>query len=103
MSNFDDISNWDYDGILVYECSGKTLIFTAWRPDKKTSGVFEHCSRVVDKPVDWGVLYSGIAHQEGNVIVVEPIINGVITAITVPSIFLIYFGCLLIAIAVFKL
>ncbi len=64
---FSNISSWGNDGILAFAVHGlesglfrlrARLLLKAWRPDQKTSGVFELASAEVDLPKEFNEDYA---------------------------------------------
>jgi len=59
---FSSVSQWDNNGIIAFEDQNGAYL-RAWRPDLKTTGVYEYADKKVDKPELWGWLYK-IARME---------------------------------------
>ncbi len=74
--DFENISTWGNDSILIYGHDGNEVFFRAWKPDEKTSGVFRYSSKSVD-PFGHkdSILYRTKLEKKGDVFIASAYCN----------------------------
>lgn len=51
--DFKSIGAWGEDAILTYKNIRRGVKLEVWRPDRKTSGVFQYATKDIDIPKEW--------------------------------------------------
>jgi len=86
--DFESVSQWGQEGILVYEGKLQKVSLKAWRPDPKTAGVFQYAEREFSVSEHWASYHriEKVEKENGALrvysrVALEPLLPGYLAAL----------------------